>query len=129
MEIIQTGRRTLLGIPVVTIRYDDGESETLPDGDWAVAAWTAGTITVGQFADEVMRAIDGDIGEGVMPADVATFSELHDHVDANMYVLDVAGMARSGQDDLELSNAIAAEVDRRLRARTATGDDRVRKPD
>jgi hypothetical protein len=44
-------------------------------------------------------------------------------------LLGVAGMARSGDDDLELPNAIAAEVDRRLRARTANGDDTVPKPD
>jgi hypothetical protein len=129
MGIIQTGQFTPLGIPIIIIQYTDGGTETLPDGDWAIAAWKAGTITLNQFADEVIRAIDNDIRDGVMPADVATFSELHLHVDANVYLLDVAGMATPGENDdgLELPNAISNEVDRRLRARTGT-DDMAPKP-
>jgi hypothetical protein len=124
MEIIQTGQFSPLGIPIIIIQYTDGGTETLPDGDWATAAWKAGTIALDQFADEVMRAIGNDIREGIMPADVATFSELHVHVDANVYLLDVAGMPTPAEDDdgLELPNAISYEVDRRLRARTGTDD-------
>ena len=124
MGIIQTGRFTPLGVPIIEIEYDDGQTETLPDGDWATAAWKAGTLTLGQFADEVMRTIDGDIKEGLLPADVATFSELHDHVDGNVYLLDTAGMATPSEDydGLELPRAISDEVDRRLRDRTGTDD-------
>lgn len=39
--------------------------------------------------DEVVKLakaeILADIASGIVPADVATFSELHDHVDANGY--------------------------------------------
>jgi hypothetical protein len=129
MGIIQTGRFTPLGIPIIMIQDEGGGTETLPDGDWARAAWKAGTLTLGQFTDEVMRVIDDDIREGVLPADAATFSDLHDHVDANDYLLDAAGMATPTDDDgLELPNAISGEVDRRLRDRTGTDDDTTHRP-
>lgn len=34
---------------------------------------------------QVMAEIDHDIEQGVVPPTVASFSELHDHVDANCY--------------------------------------------
>jgi hypothetical protein len=117
----QAGRATPIGIPIVTTTYADYPdlSETYPDGDYAYAAWKAGEITTTQFASEVLKAIDADIEDGVLPPDVATFSELHDYVDANEYVLDVMGSVTSGDDDLALASAITSEVDRQLVARAA----------
>lgn len=39
----------------------------------------------------VIARIDADIDAGIMPADVASFSALHDYVDANMYLVDAMG--------------------------------------
>ena len=54
---------------------------------------------------------------------VATFEELHDHLDANEY-LQEAGVPfgtdpGAGVDGCEAVNAVAAEVDRQLAARAA----------
>jgi hypothetical protein len=43
--------------------------------------------TVGEYADLVMTFIDEDIDEGDVPWGVTDFSALHDHVDANEYLL------------------------------------------
>lgn len=44
--------------------------------------------TVAEFADRIMELIRADVAEGIVPADVKDFSDLHDHVDANMYLED-----------------------------------------
>ena len=41
-----------------------------------------------EYADKIMAAIDVDIQAGLIPATVASFSELHDYVDANDYALE-----------------------------------------
>lgn len=41
-----------------------------------------------QLADAMWTSIQEDMAEGVVPASVATFGELHEHVDANCYALD-----------------------------------------
>lgn len=41
-----------------------------------------------QLADAMWAAIQEDMAEGVVPASVATFGELHEYVDANCYALD-----------------------------------------
>lgn len=41
-----------------------------------------------QLAEAMWASIQEDLSEGVQPASVATFSELHEHVDANCYALD-----------------------------------------
>jgi hypothetical protein len=49
---------------------------------------------VNRYADQIMRDIDETIADGTMPhgkrmpADIASFSVLHDYVDANTYVND-----------------------------------------
>jgi hypothetical protein len=37
------------------------------------------------IAAQICREVLQDIADGVLPADIGRFSELHDHVDANMY--------------------------------------------
>jgi hypothetical protein len=77
---------------------------------------------VGRYADVIMAEIHGDMVAGTVPRDVGTFSGLHDHVDANEYLID--NLPGAG-GDLDLSNAVADEVDRRLAAEAlelGTGD-------
>lgn len=85
---------------------------------------------VERYADEIMQMIDDDISEGVVPADVASFVDLHDHVDANEYTL-CAGvpfdLMADDDDGMDLVYEVEAEVARRLAERAAyaaTDDDR-----
>lgn len=43
------------------------------------------------FAAHVCARIGADVAAGIVPAGVPDFSALHDHVDANMYLIDVCG--------------------------------------
>lgn len=54
---------------------DDTEDDEVAMGDFVCAV-----------ADEVKRRIAEDMAESVVPSDVASFAELHDYVDANMYL-------------------------------------------
>jgi hypothetical protein len=79
---------------------------------------------VARYADAVMAEIDTDMAADVLPVAVATFGELHDHVDANEY-LQEAGVPfgtdpGAGADGCEAVNAVATEVSRRLAARAAS---------
>ena len=83
--------------------------------------------TVEQYADRIMALIDETIAEGFrnthgvpMPATVASFSELHDYVDANDYFVD-AEVPWGTEAERELTNQVADEVSRRLAARQAPG--------
>lgn len=109
---------------------------------------TADPAAVARWADAIMVAIEADQAAGLVPAAVASFSELHDYRDGNMYVIDVLAGAfpvpaehygdeypdgsalgeadQSAADaETEAANAVMAEVDRRLKARAAAagGDD------
>jgi hypothetical protein len=61
-------------------------------------AWATGTITTDELAGEVLRLIEIDVAAGVIPWDVADFSELHSYVDANTYLLDVMGFHTVPED-------------------------------
>jgi hypothetical protein len=76
-----------------------------------------------RYADAIIAEIDADIAVGVLPTGIATFGDLHDHVDANEY-LQEAGVPfgtdpGAGADGCEAVNAVTTEVDRRLTARAA----------
>ena len=78
---------------------------------------------VARYADTIIAMIDADIAIGVLPTGIATFGDLHDHVDANEY-LQEAGVPfgtdpGAGMDGCEAVNAVAAEVERQLTARAA----------
>lgn len=69
--------------------------------------------------ERMIREIQNDIDEGRVPATVATFSELHDYVDANEY----GGFCDEWTDDeaawdllVEQSNRCQSFVDQWLRA-------------
>ena len=74
--------------------------------------------TVALYADRIIIMIAEDITSGAVPLGVRSFTELHDHVDANDY-LSQAGVpfgtdADAGRDGAETVNAVCAEVTRRL---------------
>lgn len=64
------------------------------------------------------REILDDIAKGVVPSDVASFSELHDYVDANEY----GGLCEEGATDgpveefIALGRIVQDEVDAWLKA-------------
>lgn len=84
-----------------------------------VHAWTTGR-TVDEIASHVLTEIGRDIDLERVPRDVRSFSELHDHVDANDYLVDLAPIGDSVDADanLALCNAVTdivnAALERRL---------------
>lgn len=77
---------------------------------------------VQSYADKIMAMVGSDIAAGIVPAAVASFSALHDYVDANEYVLQaMPGIADdfASESAAELCNAVTGEVDRRLSERSA----------
>jgi hypothetical protein len=76
--------------------------------------------SISSYAAKIMAEIDSDIADGTVPATVATFGELHDHVDANDYAQQVGVPFLEGDDDpWQVFNAVEDEVDRRPRERAA----------
>jgi hypothetical protein len=75
--------------------------------------------SISQYADMIMGLVDADMRLGRIPATVASFSELHDYVDANDYALEVIprDAAPSWDAWMELANDVEAEVSGRLAAR------------
>jgi hypothetical protein len=83
-----------------------------------------------RFSDAIMAEIEHDMTIGFswgkkLPRTVASFSELHEHVDANEYVLNAleGAFPRGREDDDEyifsdaendMANAVMEEVNRRL---------------
>lgn len=59
-----------------------------------------------EYADAALRMILEDVRHGLVPDDAASFSELHDYVDANEYVIGVPV-----DDDYSLINAVTDLVD------------------
>jgi hypothetical protein len=70
--------------------------------------------SVSQYADEIMTSVHEDMASGIMPRDVGSFSEMHDHTDANMYLAEVYPEYTGSDADNDLLNAVSDEVDRRL---------------
>lgn len=69
------------------------------------------------YADKIMELITEDMIAGIMDVEADSFQDLHDSVDANMYMIDL-GVPWDGED-IELTNdnvAIQDIVDKRLRA-------------
>jgi hypothetical protein len=75
-----------------------------------------------RLTDAVMAAITDDVRSGVVPWTVTNFGQLHDWVDANMY-LEHAGQQLNADDpdSLDEVNAIEDEVSRRLGNGAVTG--------
>jgi len=96
------------------------------NGTWADADMRANNQAPLSFdeartalVDWAKREIDADISDGVIPATVASFAELHDYVDANGYGLsfelmgrfpNVALLTDDGRELLDHLNAMQAEL-------------------
>lgn len=72
-------------------------------------AYHADEITLDELAGEVLRLIAEDVASGVMPWDIYDFSELHNFVDANEYLLATVGLDMTEAGNA-LANAIADRV-------------------
>jgi hypothetical protein len=57
-----------------------------------------------------------DVQDGIVPTDVADYSALHSHVDANDYPLAVCAMEWLEADDFAFANRLEEVVDARIRA-------------
>lgn len=82
------------------------------------------------YADRIMTEIRNDIASTQVPVTVASFSELHDHVDANCYLIDYVPGDLPAPESAEygttyeaayetwvnLGNDVADEVDRRIKS-------------
>ena len=76
--------------------------------------------SIARCADAVMAAIRADVASGIVPADVASFGELHDYVAADDYATEAgvpwgAGPG-AGSAGCETVNAVECAVDARIRA-------------
>ncbi|WP_343466294.1 hypothetical protein AAI421_17995 [Rhodococcus aetherivorans] len=65
---------------------------------------------------EIKREILADIAEGTVPADVASFSELHDYVDANGYADELVSKREESETWVDFVNAITDEIDAWIRS-------------
>lgn len=76
--------------------------------------------SISEYADRIMALIAGDVAAGLVPRGVGSFSRLHDHVDANDYLIEAkvpwSTDPGAGEDGSELVNAVTDEVDRRIGA-------------
>jgi hypothetical protein len=63
-----------------------------------------------QYAAEVLSWVIADVRDGHIPASVNSFSDLHDHVDANTY-LEILPDLEDGSIDLDLTNRVTDLVD------------------
>ncbi|MGK5741514.1 hypothetical protein [Micromonospora sp. URMC 103] len=70
---------------------------------------------VRSFADQILAAIDDDISEGIVPAGIGSFVDLHRYLDANDYLI-AAGVPYDGtEDSMALITAVQGLVVARLR--------------
>lgn len=92
-----------------------GVLATVDDDGWL---WCQSCVTVMGHAAAVLRAIREDVAAGIVPATVGTFTDLHDYVDANSYLLCVPDRP-GGTFDLDTINAVTAAVDEALFAGAA----------
>lgn len=74
--------------------------------------------SIHEYADKIMIEIDKDITAGILPANVSTFVELHDHVDANEYITDAGHYWDNTDENIAFVNAVESEVNRRLSERS-----------
>ncbi|MBM0260107.1 hypothetical protein [Micromonospora sp. 4G55] len=70
---------------------------------------------VRRFADLILAAIDEDISQGVVPAGIGSFVDLHRYLDANDYLI-TAGVPYDGtQTSIDLTAAVQGLVVAQLR--------------
>lgn len=65
---------------------------------------------VAEYASRILATIDADIRDGFLPPDVRTFTDLHDHVDANTYLQDAGVPYAPTTANNELTTAVQDAV-------------------
>lgn len=96
-----------------TVAFEDGTTWT-PRATRMVAVKDAPTV---EAVVAAMKAnIVVDMEEGIVPATVTSYSQLHDYVDANMYGYEVWEDTLDGDALIALLNAAQTEVDAWLKA-------------
>ena len=77
-------------------------------------------VNVNAAVRAMWAAIHKDADEGLVPATVRSFSELHDHVDANLYLIEafpeLDDLDEYGDEELRLFNAASTIIDQRLKS-------------
>ena len=77
-------------------------------------------VNVNDAVKAMWAAIQKDADEGLVPVTVRSFSELHDHVDANLYLIEafphLADLDTYGDEELRLFNAASSIIDERLKS-------------
>lgn len=68
-------------------------------------------------AQRVIEAIERDMQLGTVPSDVKSFEQLHEHADANQYLVNALNITEPSDADIERANSVIAEVDRWLASR------------
>lgn len=84
---------------------------------YTAAVTTAHGITDLDVAIAILADVNHDQRTGAVPADVDSFSALHDHTDANVYVIDACERLGADPMDLDLANAATDLVDAVLKDR------------
>lgn len=85
---------------------------------------TTKSSQVNTYANQILAEIRHDIGTGQVPVTAASFSELHEYVDANEYLIAIFG-ENLALDDAQLAfeNEILNEVDTRIKQGALLGGD------
>jgi len=66
--------------------------------------------------DAMWDAILKDMSDGIVPRTTSSFAELHDYVDANMYLVNAfPELMDHPEDELEMFNAASSIIDDKLR--------------
>lgn len=89
----------------------------LPFGDTAVTDLSTTPAYLIDVAVTALAAINADQRAGTVPADVPSFSALHDHVDANQYLIDALETHTLDGLDLHSANTVADLIDNVLKDR------------
>jgi hypothetical protein len=78
------------------------------------------TAAVSLYAERIMAMIREDAERSQVPRDVASFTALHDYLDANEYLIQAevpwGTDPGAGKDGSEMVNVVCDEVSRRLEA-------------
>lgn len=65
-------------------------------------------LSASQLADSIISAVKADLDSGLLPTTVRSFADLHDHVDANEYLIDALDAA---SEDFDADNGEQAKRD------------------
>ncbi len=83
----------------------------LLDGEKAALTEIDHELLMRKYTEQVEKAITQDIKDGCVPGDVKNFSELHESVDANMYLVDAMPDVEVDINNMDQFNEVMDRVD------------------